>query len=385
MRPKVLFVSHTTNFIKFNLPYMKWFRDQGWLVHYASAEEEPFPDGVCDAHFQIAFQRSPYSSDNIRAYKQMKQLIDSQNYQIIHCHTPVGGAVTRLAAKDARKRGTKVIYTAHGFHFYHGAPKRNWILYYSIAKYLSKHTDCLITINEEDYSIAHKNFHSKQIEKIDGVGVDLTAFYPIGEEEKQALRASLGFDSDDFLLIYAGELNYNKNQAVLLTAMKNIKERYPHIKLLLAGKGELEDRYQQMAKELQIEDTVFFLGYCKQMPIIYQISDVGVSSSIREGLPLNLLESMACGLPIIASRNRGHCEIVENGRNGLLFSLDNPSQMFYDIQVLYNDPMLRQEISKNNLEDVDKFSLKRSLENMITIYNSVLYIDRLNAKEKINR
>lgn len=371
MQPKVLFVSHTTNFIKFNLPYMKWFRDQGWLVHYASAEEEPFPDDVCDAHFRISFQRSPYSTDNIVAYKQIKELIDNQNYQIIHCHTPVGGAVTRLAARDARKRGTKVIYTAHGFHFYRGAPKRNWMLYYPVEKYLSRYTDCLVTINSEDYRLAAEKFNAIQIRKISGVGVNLETFYPVSEAERIHLKKQFGFSEDDFLLIYAGELNQNKNQSLLLYMMKDIRHKLSNIKLLLAGKGDLESHYKAMTKSLGLEDAVYFLGYCSNMTPIYQMSDLGVSSSIREGLPLNLLESMACGLPIVASKNRGHCEIVSEDRNGLLFSPYDSLQLLQKIEMLYSNQLLRQQMSVNNLEDVKKYSLENSLMNMQEIYESV--------------
>lgn len=371
MRPKVLFVSHTTNFIKFNLPYMKWFRDQGWLVHYASAEEEPFPEGVCDAHFQVPFQRSPYHTDNMIAYKEIKRLIDSQNYQIIHCHTPVGGAITRLAARDARKTGTKVIYTAHGFHFYKGAPTRNWLLYYPVEKYLSRYTDCLVTINSEDYRIATQNFNAQVIAKINGVGVDLQLFTPVSNKKRVELKRHFGFSERDFLLIYAGELNRNKNQILLLSVMAKLRTQAPDIKLLLAGKGEEENHYRAMIKKLQLSDRVVLLGYCKNMVPIYQMCDVGVASSFREGLPLNLLESMACGLPIVASKNRGHCEVIQEGRNGFLCSPREPNQFLQKIQLLHEDSSIRVSISENNLNDVKKYSIEGSLTAMEKVYEGV--------------
>ena len=371
MRSKVLFVSHTTNFIKFNLPYIKWFRDHGWIVHYASAEEEPFPEYVCDAHFQIPFQRSPYHTDNITAYKQIKQLIDNQNYQIIHCHTPVGGAITRLAARDARKRGTKVIYTAHGFHFYQGAPIRNWLLYYPVEKYLSKYTDCLVTINSEDYYIAKKFFNSNITSKINSVGVDLQLFTPVSHQKRADLKKQFGFSEQDFLLIYAGELNRNKNQILLLSVMDKLRTQAPNIKLLLAGKGEEENHYRTMIKKLQLSDRVVLLGYCRNMVPIYQMCDMGVASSFREGLPLNLLESMACGLPIVASKNRGHCEVIQEGRNGFLCSPREPNQFLQKIKLLYENSSLRDSISENNLNDVKKYSIEGSLAAMEKIYEGV--------------
>jgi len=372
MQPKVLFVSHTTNFIKFNLPYMKWFRDQGWLVHYASAEEEPFPDDVCDAHFRISFQRSPYSADNIVAYKQIKELIDNQNYQIIHCHTPVGGAVTRLAARDARKRGTKVIYTAHGFHFYRGAPKRNWMLYYPVEKYLSRYTDCLVTINSEDYSIAQRNFYSPCM-KIDGIGIDLNKFCPCScVQEREKERIALGFSPDDFLLIYAGELNQNKNQFILIKSIKDICSQIPNVKLLLAGEGCEEQNYKQLVHNLGLSEHVIFLGYRNDIATLFRISDLCVASSIREGFGLNLVEAMASGLPLVASRNRGHTQIVHEGTNGFLFDLDDLDSLNKSIYMLYSDDVLYNKMSKQNTMDAQQYNVDKIVDIMGKTYRKFM-------------
>src|SRR5665647_3590526 len=163
--------------------------------------------------FDIPSQRSPCKLNNIRAYHQLKSIIDENKYEIIHCHTPMGGVLARLAARAARKQGTKVIYTAHGFHFCKGAPIINWLVYYPLEKILSRLTDCLITINEEDYALAVKQrLKAKRIERVHGVGVDTERFKPMGESHKSESRINIGYKSDDFLMFYAAEFNKNKNQ-----------------------------------------------------------------------------------------------------------------------------------------------------------------------------
>lgn len=154
---KILFLSNTANFSKFNRPFMRWFKEQGWQVDYCSAGEENILD--CDNQFSIDIARSPFSFKNLQGLRQLKGILASGNYQILHCHTPMGGVLGRLAAYQLRKEGKiKVIYTAHGFHFYTGAPLINWLLYYPMEKLLSQWTDVIITINEEDYERAKKCF-----------------------------------------------------------------------------------------------------------------------------------------------------------------------------------------------------------------------------------
>ena len=201
---KVLFVATVTRHINaFHIPYLKWFKEQGYEVHVASNGDEKIE--YCDKHFNLPFERFPLKVNNIKTYKELKKIIDDNNSEIVHCHAPVGGVLARLAARKARKKGTRVIYTAHGFHFYKGAPLLNWIIYYPIEKFLSRYTDCLITINQEDYELAKKRFKkAKQIEYVHGVGVDSEKFKKenLNKEQKEKLRKSLGIKEDDFVIIY---------------------------------------------------------------------------------------------------------------------------------------------------------------------------------------
>ena len=207
---KILFTATVdSHILNFHIPYLKWFKEQGYEVHVASRGNADIP--YVDKKHNIPFERSPFRLSNIKAYLQLKDVIDRNNYKLIHCHTPMGSVLTRLAAKNARKSGTKVLYTAHGFHFFEGAPLKNWLLYYPVEKWLSRYTDCLITINDEDYECAiRKKFKSGTIKKVNGVGIDLNKFTPQTYKKKKELRKIYGYSEKDFILIYVAELNYGE-------------------------------------------------------------------------------------------------------------------------------------------------------------------------------
>lgn len=363
---KVLFTSHTANFVKFNIPYMKWFKEQGWEVHYASMDEENIPN--CDKHFKIHFNRSPFSLNNIVAYFELKRIIKHEKYDIIHCHTPMGGVVTRLAARNMRKQGVKILYTAHGFHFYKGAPLKNWLLYYPVEKILAKYTDCLIVLNSEDYILANKEFTSNQIELLNGVGVDLNHFNLAKNEEYIRLREQYGYKKDDFILIYVAEFIKRKNHKLIINILKKLKQKIPELKVLFIGRGELLNECQQLVQDNNVKDIVSFLGYRNDVNNLYKISNLLISSSIQEGLPVNIIEGMACGLPIICAKIRGQTDIIKQGRNGLLFSCNNKDELYNAILKIYNDVYLQNEISKNNRQDAQRYALGKSIDKMSEIY-----------------
>lgn len=370
MSKKVLFVSHRANFAKFNRPFMRWFKKQGYEVHYASDGEEEVLD--CDKHFDICFDRSPYSKCNIKAYRQLKDIIDKENYDIIHCHTPMGSVVTRLAAKDARKKGTRVLYTAHGFHFYKGAPLVNWLFYYPIEKYLSKYTDCIITINQEDFECAKAKFKPTNVEKINGVGVDLNRFRPVSGDEKVSLRKQYGFNEDDFILIYVAEFTENKNHRFILGCLEQLKNMIPNLKVIFAGDGVMSEKMIKMSNRLGLGNIVNFLGYRKDIDKLLKMPDISISASIREGLGLNIIEGMACGLPIVATKNRGHCDIVSASTNGYLYDLGSKDEFIKYITELYNNKAKREEMRKVNISDVKRYSLEDAIKSMGCIYRDYM-------------
>lgn len=359
---KVLFVASVTRHINtFHIPYLKYFKDNGYEVHVASNGEENIK--YCDKHFNIPFERSPIKKNNLKAYKQLKELIKNEEYTIIHCHTPVASVLTRLAAKNARRKGTKVFYTAHGFHFYKGAPLINWLTFYPVEKHLSKYTDDLITINEEDFEFAKDKMKAKRVHHIHGIGVNEEKFSKeVSMAEREELREKLKLHDNDFVLFFAGELNKNKNQIMLIDAMKDLVKENPRIKLLLAGDGVLKEHYENKIREYKLEENVHLLGYRNDVPEILKAVDLYVSASKREGFGINLVEAQISGVPVIASKNRGHKEIIKDHRNGLLFSINSVSELLIDIRTIKDNEKFRQSIISAARKSVKAFYIANTLE-----------------------
>lgn len=356
------------HFHAFHLPYMKWFKEQGWEVHVAAKGDMELP--FVDKKYNLPIQRSPFSLQNVKAYHELKTIIQQNEYKIIHSHTPVGGVLARLASRTARENGSKVMYTAHGFHFCSGSSLLNWLIYYPIEKWLARFTDCLITINEEDFNRANQHqFKADRIEHIHGVGVNTEKFKPAEKEYKKELRIAYGYNFGDFLMFYAAEFNKNKNQQLLIRALAQIKEEVPKAKLLLAGEGPLLQECRKLAKKLGVEDSVHFLGFRRDIEQLLQISDVAVGSSFREGLPVNIMEAMSCGLPVIATVNRGHRELLTNQQEGWLIQEFNPQMFAKKMKQLAKDPAQRAVMGSNGRRlIINKFSTNRVLQEKSAIY-----------------
>jgi len=269
---KVLYTATVDIHIKsFHLPYLKMLHKMGYEVHVATNGTEEFP--YCDVKHTICIERSPYKLKNLRAIKQLKAIIDKENFDIIHCHTPMGSVVTRLAAKDARKKGTRVIYTAHGFHFFKGAPLLNWLLFYPVEKYLAKN---------------RFNKHCKNICYLPGIGIDESKFdININENIKKELRKQLGIPKNKFVIIYPARLCKDKNQILILNLMKKLNN--DKIMLLLPGSDEYNEYYQKYVEKNKIKN-VKFLGKREDIPELLKISDLLIASSIREGFGINLVK-----------------------------------------------------------------------------------------------
>lgn len=268
----------------------------------------------CD-FYQIDFSRSPLSADNMKAYGQLKKVIENGNYDIVHCHTPNASVITRLVCRKFRKKGLKVFYTAHGFHFYKGAPKLNWMIYYPVEKFCSRFTDKLITINKEDFELAKSKFKAKEVHYVPGVGIDFSRFENI-HVDKAEKRKEIGVPEDAFLLLSVGELNENKNHQIIIKALAELND--PNVHYAIAGVGDKKEYLLALASELGVSEQVHLLGYRRDIPELNHAADVFCFPSMREGLGLAAIEAMACGLPVVAAKNRGTSEIVIPDKNGFL-------------------------------------------------------------------
>lgn len=375
---KVLFVATVTkkHINVFHLPYIEWFKKNGYETHVCSGNDFENPKDIeipfCDNYHSLSFERSPFKFKNIEIYSELKKIIDSNNFDVIHCHTPMGGALARLASRSARKKGTKVFYTAHGFHFFEGAPLKNWLIYFPIEKYLSYYTDTLITINKEDYRIAKRRLNAKNTEIVKGVGVNFRNFESQTYDKKSELRKMYGYSDKDFILIYVGELSFRKHQDLLIDAIYELSEKYSDIKLLLVGEGEFLEKYRNQTKQLKIENQVEFLGFRKDISNLMILSDVAVSSSRQEGLPVNVMEAMATGLSLIVTDCRGNRDLVKDGINGMIVSLKDKTEFAKAIETQYKSTELRKSFGEKNLEIASQYSITELLKEMEEVYRKEL-------------
>lgn len=380
---KVLFVATITrHVVSFHVPYLQMFKEKGYEVHVASKGEEEIK--YCDKHFNIPFERFPLNPKNLKSYKELKKIINDNQYSIIHCHTPVGGVITRLAARKARKQyNTKVIYTAHGFHFYKGAPLLNWIIYYPIEKILSKWTDCLITITNEDFELAKRKFKKcKQIEHVCGVGLNTDRFdIEITEEDLEELRKEIGIEKDNIVLTYVAELNKNKNQMLLIKTMEQLIKKSDKYRLILVGDGNKKQEYEQYIIEHNLQEYIKILGRREDVPQILKLTNIYVASSLREGLPVNIMEAMYMGLPVIATDNRGHRELVENEING--FIVKNQKELKESIEEILRAKQKYKVLSQENRKRSKEYVLDKIQQQMKQIYRRMEKLKMTISKEKI--
>jgi glycosyltransferase EpsD len=362
---KVLFTSHVANFVKFNQPYMDLLKEKGYEVHYASMGEETIK---CDKHFTVPFERSPFKFNNLKAIWQLKKIIDREKYDLIHTHTPMGSVVTRIAAMRARKRGTRVIYTAHGFHFFKGAPLLNWMVFYPVEKWLAHHTDTLVTINAEDYDLARKKF-ATDVRYVPGVGIDPKRLdQNMTDQEKAVLRASLGLTKDDFVMIYPAELSKRKGQLWLIAALADMLTVHKRMHILLPGQDSLGGKAHMLAKELGVSNQVHFLGYRRDMGGLLRIADIAVSSAYQEGLPVNILEAMYAGLPVVVTACRGNSDLVQDGKNGIVVPAHDSERMAAAVSALYRDADLRDAYGVTGKRLVQPYLLDFIMPQMAAVY-----------------
>lgn len=319
----------------------------------------------CD-FYQIDFSRSPLSPDNMKAYGQLKKVIEKGGYDIVHCHTPNASVITRLVCRKFRKKnGLKVFYTAHGFHFYKGAPKLNWMVYYPVEKFCSRFTDKLITINREDYELAKNKFNAGEVHYVPGVGIDLSRFENV-QIDKAKKRKEIGVPEDAFLLLSVGELNENKNHQIIIRALAKLND--PNVHYAIAGVGDKKEYLLSLANELGVSEQVHLLGYRKDIPELNHAADVFCFPSVREGLPVSPVEAMACGLPVIAAENRGTRDLIQNGKNGFLLWYEAVDDFVGKIQT-FSDSFKKSGLSKDSFRrSVERFSVKNVLDKINRIY-----------------
>lgn len=371
---KILLTCTDLMAIQFFTEHIKFWHEKGYRVDLVCSpvggrvnELVEFLDGIENGSIRtVALNRSPFKISNLKGYLQLKKIAKENHYDFVVTNEPVMGLLTRLAF--ANKKRTKVTYIAHGFHFYKGGSKLNNLIYKSIEGFASHFTDTLVTINKEDFEAA-KDFKLKKngtIRYIPGIGVNTSKFYKSTKEDHIKIREELGISHNDFVIAVIGELNDNKNQETIIKAVASLKNECPNLKSVLMGKGEKSEYLKDLCNELDINDRICFLGYRHDVNRVLSVCDLGASASFREGLGLNIIEEMASGLPVVASENRGHRDIVTESNGALLQknTAEEFSKAFYD---LYKSPEKCKAISENNLELCKRFDIDAIKVSLLSI------------------
>lgn len=317
----------------------------------------------------IPIPRSMFKiNDILKSLILTKRLYNNNNYQFVHCHSPIGGVVSRLAAITYRKRGLKVIYTAHGFHFFKGAPLKNWILFYPIEKICSNWTDVLITINNEDFNIANDKFKANNVIYVPGIGVHVDEI----QNQKidiDSMRKELGLKSDDYVIMSIGQISIRKNQKVIIEAISLINN--PKVKYVIVGFGELEEELQNLANKLNVIDRVIFTGYRQDAKALLHCADLFAFPSLQEGLPASLMEAMSVGLPVVCSDIRGNNDLIENDIGGYLCNSNDYKSFAKKIDYLLNNKDIALKMGKYNQNNILNYDTKVVIDEMKNIYNGL--------------
>ncbi len=351
--------------VQFFTEHIKFWHENSYCVDLACSpvggrvgELVEFFGGIENGSIKtVDLNRSPFKMSNLKGLLQLIKIAKKEHYDNVVTNEPVMGLLTRLAF--ANKKGTKVTYIAHGFHFYKGGPKLNNLIYKAIEGFAAHFTDILVTINKEDFEAA-KKFRLKKngtVYHIPGIGVSTSRFYKSSKEDCVEIRKELGLSGDDFVVVVIGELNDNKNQETIIRAIASLKDECPGLKALFLGQGEKTEYLENLCNELNVDDRIQFLGYRHDVSRVLSVCNLGVSASIREGLGVNIIEEMASGLPIVASENRGHRDIMTED-SGILVQATSFDAFAEAIQSFYKSPEKCEIVSKNNFELCKQFDVE---------------------------
>lgn len=371
MKKALLISNVTTKFTNFVIPSIEALQNLGYEVHmcanYSNFNDDKSKYNVKMHH--IDFIRNPFNIGNIKAYRQLLKLMEEEKFDMVHCNTPIGGLLGRICAK--RTNVPKVVYTAHGFHFYKGAPLVNNLVYKNIEKKLAKYTDIIITINQEDYDAA-KSFKLREngkVKQVNGVGIDINNFI-IDDFNKEKYREDLGIKQEDIMLISAGDLIKRKNYEVAIKAIKQCNN--PKIKYYICGQGPEEKNLKKLINKLELENQVFLLGYRNDIKQLMNSSDIFLFTTKQEGLPRSMMEAMAVGLPCVASKIRGNVDLLEDGKGGYLVSAHDWKSFSERLVIIAEDAELRVNMGITNKSRIQCFDLNEIKKMIKKIYQEVL-------------
>lgn len=366
---KILYVTTISNTVNaFLIPHIKMLSESGHTVDVAFNIEQEVNQEIeslnCKIH-QVNFSRFPLKNNYRHLIRKVKNIVSTEKYDIVHTHTPIASAIVRIACRNLKN--VKVVYTAHGFHFYKGAPLINWLTYYPIEKVLSRYTELIITINKEDYKIASEKFHSNQVKYIHGIGFN---YYSFSNNKCFDGKNILGIPNNSYVITSVGELNTNKNHKVIIKAISRLNNSNIHY--LIVGSGPLENELINLINRLGLQDNIHLLGYRKDISDILSCSDAFAFPSLREGLGISALEAMAAGLPILTSNVHGIKDYSLNGLTGFNYNPTDIEGFSEGINILMNMKEKESELlAETNKKIAHKYDLEIVLNEMNKIYESI--------------
>lgn len=379
---KALVCAHVASMIQqFNMENIRLLQQMGYTVDVACNMEQPGSITVEKAKemeqqlaamgvrvFHIPAPKKVLAAGKIlRSFTILRNLIRENGYALVHCHSPIGGAICRAANRfSGNAQKTKMIYTAHGFHFYQGAPKINWLIYYPIEKLCARWTDVLITINWEDYRLAQKKMRAGKVVYVPGVGIDTEKMAEVRVDRDEKMQ-QLGIENSSVVILSVGELNGNKNHGVIIEALAQLPLKNAHF--IIAGRGPDRERLLEKARRCGIEERVHLLGYRTDVPELMAVADVYAFPSYREGLPVSMMEAMTMGKTVVCSEIRGNVDLMEDGKGGFLVDPDDVNGFAEKLQILLENKPLRDAMGAHNRSVMKSFDRKAVEKSMAEIYS----------------
>lgn len=370
--PKVLVCASTLVHLRnFHLPYLKFFKELGWEVHIAAPQDGPVPHA--DFTHLVPMAKSILAPRNVSAVIKMRRLLKEQGFDLLMSHAALAGFIARAGLLASGEKKTRVIHTSHGYFFWKGCSLFRKIVYYTPERLLRRVTDCVVAMNGEDYAAAKKLVKKGGFAAfVPGMGVDGARFFPADPQRKAAARKKLRIPEGAFTAVYPAEFSKRKNHAELLRAFAITYGAVPEALLLLCGDGKLQKETEALAERLGLRDRVRFLGWCDRMEEVYAACDLAVSSSVSEGLPFNIIEAQLCALPVVASRIRGHTDLIEENRTGLLYRPGDTKELSDCIVGLNRSPELRRSLGAAARSGAGRFTLEKAFKANTDVYRRVM-------------
>ena len=368
MAKKILYCASTvSHLLNFHLPYLRAFHEMGYEVWAAADRHASVP--YADHVVALPMRKKFLAPGNARAVLEARSLIRKEGFDIVSTHTGLASAVVRAGILLLRKR-PKVVCTVHGYLFHETDGLKKW-LYLFPEKLCARVTDVLMVMNHEDYEVAQKHrLYGDRLCFVGGMGIDLAKFGPATPGERASARKKLGIREDDFVFVYAAEFSKRKNQAFLISAFAEASKNHPRMKLLLAGTGALLESSKELVRQSGAEERIRFLGFVADMRELYAACDVCVSVSLIEGLPFNVMEAMACGLPVLASDIKGHRELVGKG---MLFPQDDAESLEKRLETVFSQHGTGRASRSRTAPapDLSRWDIRTVLPQIIGIYQSI--------------